>query len=214
MNIIQVVCTSCGAPMKIQPGQDSANCPYCGNTVVIERQADITEQVNRAVAAQLKNQPQTLSSREWSTTLILCALFGYFGLHRFYTGQGMWGIALFITSGGFGIGWLVDLFLVLTNRYTDSAGKPLRNFSPRVGRGGLGALAAFVLALVIGGVGLAMLNQLIAIASISMNSASAIQLPFPLVMVASLLMAGITFLYAMIVPAPFWEPLWQKLMSQ
>ena len=214
MNIVKVACTSCGAPMKIQSGQDTATCPYCGNSIVIERPADIAEQVNRAVAAQLKNQPQSLSSKEWNVTLILCALFGFLGLHRFYTGHFVWGIVLLLTSGGFGMGWLVDLFLALTNRYTDSAGKPLRGYSPRVGRAGLGALAIFIITLILGIIGLAVLNQFIALISLSINSLSITQLPLTLAIGASFLLAFITFFYAIIVPTPFWESLWQKLLNK
>jgi hypothetical protein len=214
MNIIQVACASCGAPMKIHPGQDSAVCSYCGNSVVIERPANLTAEINRAVAAQLKNQPQSLSSREWSVTLILCTLTGFFGLHRFYTGQFVWGIIWLLTSGGFGMGWLVDMFLVLTNRYTDSAGKPLRNFSPRVGRGGFGAIVVFIFTLILCSIGLIVLNQFIAIISQSINLNSLTQLPLTLAIIASFIFAGIAFLYAMLVHVPFWDSVWQKLISK
>lgn len=39
-------------------------------------------------------------------------LFGFMGAHRFYFGRQISGIIWFFTLGLFGIGWLIDLFLI------------------------------------------------------------------------------------------------------
>ena len=39
-------------------------------------------------------------------------LFGFFGVHRFYFGRPISGAIWFFTFGLFGIGWLIDLFLI------------------------------------------------------------------------------------------------------
>jgi TM2 domain-containing membrane protein YozV len=39
-------------------------------------------------------------------------LFGFMGAHRFYYGKTLSGTVYFLTLGLFGIGWLVDLFLI------------------------------------------------------------------------------------------------------
>jgi TM2 domain-containing membrane protein YozV len=42
----------------------------------------------------------------------LCWLFGFMGAHRFYYGNKITGTIWFFTFGLFGIGWLIDLFLI------------------------------------------------------------------------------------------------------
>lgn len=46
-------------------------------------------------------------------SLILCALFGIFGAHRFYEGKIATGILWACTGGGFGIGWIIDLIILI-----------------------------------------------------------------------------------------------------
>lgn len=42
----------------------------------------------------------------------LCWLFGFMGAHRFYYGNKVTGTIWFFTFGLFGIGWLIDVFLI------------------------------------------------------------------------------------------------------
>ena len=65
-------------------------------------------------------------------TIILClapSMFGFFGIHRFYTGHIGIGIAQLLTFGGCGIWQLVDLIFIFTGKYTDSNGRPLTSDS-------------------------------------------------------------------------------------
>jgi TM2 domain len=63
--------------------------------------------------------------KQFMITLLLCVFGGYFGAHRFYSGHILFGIIQFLTGGGCGIWWAIDLFLIVTGKYTDSQGRPL-----------------------------------------------------------------------------------------
>lgn len=43
---------------------------------------------------------------------ILWICLGYLGVHRFYLGQPLLGLAMMLTCGGAGIWWLIDGFLI------------------------------------------------------------------------------------------------------
>ena len=43
---------------------------------------------------------------------LLCIFLGYLGIHKFYCNKPIWGLVYLFTGGIFGIGWIVDLFLL------------------------------------------------------------------------------------------------------
>ena len=54
--------------------------------------------------------------------LLLCAVGGLFGLHRFYLKRWKTGL-LWAFTGGLGfVGWLVDLFVIAFGRFKDADG--------------------------------------------------------------------------------------------
>ena len=57
-----------------------------------------------------KNMEKT--HNKW-IALMLCFFGGVFGLHRFYEGKIATGILWLFTAGFFGIGWIVDLILIV-----------------------------------------------------------------------------------------------------
>ena len=61
-----------------------------------------------------------------TTTLILAIFLGGLGVDRFYVGKIGTGILKLLTAAGFGIWWLIDIILILANKYTDKQGNPLQ----------------------------------------------------------------------------------------
>jgi hypothetical protein len=70
-------------------------------------------------------QPGGVSDKTWMTTLLLCLFVGTMGVHRFYVGKMGSGIAQLLTFGGCGIWTLVDLIMIITNKFTDAQGRAL-----------------------------------------------------------------------------------------
>lgn len=58
-------------------------------------------------------------------TLLLCLFLGGVGAHRFYTGHTGIGVVQLLTLGGCGIWALIDLVMIVTDKFTDANGLPL-----------------------------------------------------------------------------------------
>lgn len=68
-----------------------------------------------------------ISRRSKWVAFILCFFVGVFGVHRFYAGKIGSGLLYLFTGGVCGIGWLIDMIIILTGTFTDSDGLPLKN---------------------------------------------------------------------------------------
>lgn len=62
--------------------------------------------------------------KKW-TAFWLCFFLGFLGVHRFYVKKSGTGVIWLFTWGMFGIGWFVDLILILCGKFRDKAGQPL-----------------------------------------------------------------------------------------
>jgi TM2 domain-containing membrane protein YozV len=61
---------------------------------------------------------------------LLCFLFGFFGIHRFYVGKVGTGILTIVTIGGFfGIWPLIDLIMIIVGSFKDKQGRPLKDWT-------------------------------------------------------------------------------------
>lgn len=66
--------------------------------------------------------------------LLLCVLFGFFGLHRFYVGKVGTGVIWLFTLGFLGVGQVYDLVLIATGEFRDIDNRRVLRWSdPKVG---------------------------------------------------------------------------------
>lgn len=128
---MEVKCPVCGAPLEGEV------CTYCGhrlktstnNSTVQSQNANnisfVTNVVNNN-SQNISNQVINVSKKNKITALILCVLFGLFGVHRFYVGKIGTGLLYLCTGGLFLIGYVVDIILIITGKFKDKFGLELR----------------------------------------------------------------------------------------
>jgi hypothetical protein len=69
---------------------------------------------------------QIKSGKSFISTLLLCLLVGWLGVHRFYVGKTKTGILMLLTMGGLGIWQLIDVIFIATQSFKDSEGLPIK----------------------------------------------------------------------------------------
>ena len=67
------------------------------------------------------------SNKSFVAAAILCFLLGGLGVHRFYVGKTGTGIIMLLTGGGCGIWQLIDFIKIITGKFTDSEGLPIKS---------------------------------------------------------------------------------------
>jgi hypothetical protein len=70
--------------------------------------------------------PQGYVPKKHSSALLLCIFLGICGGHRFYVGKIWTAILMWVTVGGCGIWYIIDLIRICTGKFTDSEGYPLK----------------------------------------------------------------------------------------
>ncbi|AWY06869.1 MAG: TM2 domain protein [Caudoviricetes sp.] len=99
-----VVCPKCGKQVG-QIKQDQPQIVINNSNDSINTNANVNTNINRAGGyGQLRNKWVAFS---------LCLFLGYFGVHKFYEGKILMGVVYLFTLGLFGIGWFIDLIVIL-----------------------------------------------------------------------------------------------------
>ena len=109
-----VMCVACGTPPK-------NGKKFCYNCKA-ETAAEATVCMKCGVSLSGSGSGQ---GKDWLTTLLLCFFLGNLGVHRFYTGHTGIGVAQLLTLGGCGIWTLIDLIMIITQKYKDANGNLL-----------------------------------------------------------------------------------------
>lgn len=121
VNTEQKFCKFCGERIDVE----CVVCPKCGKQVE-ELRHEIPQQNVIINNNNTNNSCENYSYRSKVTAIVLCLLLGWLGIHRFYVGKIGTGIIWFITGGCFGIGWIVDFFMILFGAFRDKEGRLLR----------------------------------------------------------------------------------------
>ena len=93
-----VICTSCGGQVEALKNEQQPN------VVIQNSNNNVNRNYNGAGRGREKNK--------W-VAFLLCFFIGGIGAHKFYEGKIGMGILYIFTIGLFGIGWLVDLIILL-----------------------------------------------------------------------------------------------------
>ena len=68
----------------------------------------------------------TKSEKSWTVTLLFAIFLGVLGVHRFYAGKVGTGLIWLFTGGVLGLGWIIDILLILTHNFLDGEEKLIR----------------------------------------------------------------------------------------
>ncbi|MBP8877030.1 MAG: TM2 domain-containing protein [Flavobacteriales bacterium] len=110
------MCIACGTP----PKAGNKYCSNCKSETASNAQICMKCGVALGSARAMNGE-----GKDWLTTLLLALFLGTLGVHRFYTGHTMIGVAQLLTLGGCGIWALIDVIMIATGSFKDAAGNEL-----------------------------------------------------------------------------------------
>lgn len=113
-------CKNCGKEID----DKAAVCIHCGVATHEQPQQPVINVVNTNTNANVNRGPAYIHKKKWPA-FWLCLFLGEFGAHRFYVGKVGTGLIWLFTMGMFGIGWLIDMVMILCGGFRDKAGQPL-----------------------------------------------------------------------------------------
>ncbi|MBQ4646630.1 MAG: TM2 domain-containing protein [Candidatus Gastranaerophilales bacterium] len=77
----------------------------------------------------------THAAKSSPVAFLLCTFLGILGAHRFYTGYYFIAIFQLLTCGGFVVWFLIDIYMLFSNKFEDSKGNPLANYNNKMASG-------------------------------------------------------------------------------
>jgi len=77
-----------------------------------DRESELIKQNIKSEIPKKKNTKKS-AGKSQIVAFLLCLFFGLLGVHRFYLGYSGMGVLYLLTGGLFGIGWLIDLLLLI-----------------------------------------------------------------------------------------------------
>lgn len=107
-------CKQCGGKIA----EAAVICPLCGCQVeeIKTQQAQqpqiVINNANNNVNTNVVGGVGGKMKNKW-TAVLLCFFLGGLGAHKFYEGKVGMGILYILTAGLFGIGWVIDFFVLL-----------------------------------------------------------------------------------------------------
>lgn len=132
--LIFVFLISCSMPdfmhassrnMKELTNETALNLNLNGSSGVIEHETSASERKqvrierkqirknSRLEKKAMKKKMKGETGKSQIVALILAIFLGGLGIHRFYLGYTGWGILYLLTAGLFGIGWFIDIILLI-----------------------------------------------------------------------------------------------------
>ncbi len=96
---------------------------------------------------EIKKRTMPHYQKDFLKAIAFCVFFGFFGIHRFYTGYKRIGFIQLFTLGGCFVWWFIDLLAMCFNRYKDKYGNPLDDYSPAIASVVLTAIAIVLMAI-------------------------------------------------------------------
>lgn len=114
-------CSNCGRGIP----NGSTFCTHCGSVQSPSFQAAAQNSGPTYVNVNHVSYIDCYPYRSQTVALLLCLFLGVLGAHRFYVGKIGTGLLYLFTGGLFGIGWIVDLILIVSGSFRDRARMPL-----------------------------------------------------------------------------------------
>jgi TM2 domain-containing membrane protein YozV len=108
-------CAQCGNPLE----PDALFCSKCG--AKIDAATIESQQVKKTAPIVVPESPKS-----GKVTLLLCIFLGMLGAHRFYVGKLWTGILMLLSGGAIGVWVLIDLYLIVKNKYEDKEGNQIK----------------------------------------------------------------------------------------